>query len=1360
MSDRRCRSWAWITFALALPLASWIGCGQEESATGTEGAGVLVLETLRADQTVLQPGDSVRVAARVTTAQGQPVSGVTVRFGESGHPFGEPGAYAAGEFAPVSALTDSLGWAHSMFRSYGSRLGQVDLKAASGEGLEYLSLYLVPETSGGSGIRIAVSAPETSLPADGQSTVELSIDVTREGRPWANQTLYLAAGELFQDHDHDGAFGTGDRLLIDSDGDSSWDALGSVTTPVTTDGQGGATATYTAGYTEGDVFVKITADTVATDFQLLLHAETADIAVSANPVEVWADGYSSVDVSATVTDQEGVPLAGKMVRFTAGEPFVDTDGDGYFTPTIDSFTDIDENGSWDVRGSITSAATTTGDGHAAALFQAGRTPGPVTIYASTRESRGSAQVTLVALPRVATVETSWSEAWLYANGLSEATLTGTLYDINGSVIPGKEIALEATAGSVPAGVIADQEGSFSVTYRAPTDAGTDHLTLVAGDWEQDVAIEIRPLPELWTMGLAASPGTIVLLNAGGEDRALLQASCLTQAGESAPAGVPITFELAGGPGGGEGFESDGAASVTALTDAEGVAQAVLRSGSLPGAVHVTASRGALQRAIDLDISVGPPATITAQPDDAELGSWQQTTIRATVRDTYNNPVLDGTLLHFAVDEGLIQGDDGQAAARTSDGVATATYYSLSPEAGGDGQAEITVTAEPNGVAGNTSISIPRAEETIRLMTVEADPPELRVRGQVNEDHAVLRAACWLRSDVPAPAGIPVTFEIISGPGGGETLGEGSGPVTVETNAAGVAETALRSGSLSGPVHVKASAGEAEKHLYLGISAGPPAGVHCWPKFSLLAPGDTTQVFALIDDEHNNPVADGTVVYFTTDHGYVYTQNGTGTAQTVGGSVTAFYIAIAGDEIPPYANVTCATDGGVSGSAAIQLSSPEPPPEPGPIDRITLVPTRSEIGVQETGATEQCRIYAYCYDADNHPVGREREVTFRIVAGPNGGEGLNDQGWGPVIAYTDDTSRAHVVLSSGTISGTVLVEASAGSLAGEATQVSVAAGPPAHVSLGAFPWNIRGWDIVAAESQLTAVVSDVYHNPVSDGTSIYFTCDEGVVRGWDGNLGSSTTLGGIALATFLSGEPRNDGLVTITASTAGGTVTSSSHLITSGPPASVEFLYPVPPVSIMADGEDKLRFTVEVLDINGNYVLDGTEVEFYTTLGLITSAATTEDGVHGSLARGLLTSVTLGRDGSWSVPDDGVGGTAIVTAASGLAGSYSDVLEVDFLTGFAHRTSSSLTIENSMDAGTSQYFDVMIRDRYGNPLGGHALQASATNGATVTPSDTTDAWGTATMIFTAPAADTTCALTIYDADPVRGGIQLSETVAIN
>jgi hypothetical protein len=680
-----------------------------------------------------------------------------------------------------------------------------------------------------------------------------------------------------------------------------------------------------------------------------------------------------------------------------------------------------------------------------------------------------------------------------------------------------------------------------------------------------------------------------------------------------------------------------------------------------------------------------------------------------------------------------------------------------------------VTATSGSASGAVAVEV-RSLGPVQQIEFIALPAELYVLGVGRTDHAVLRATCTLAPGVPAPAGTPVLFELLADPGGdpAATLVDAGESAAVFTDEWGVAEVVLRSGTHSGPLMVQASAGELSQTLHLGVSAGPPAGMTCWADATSLGYNEETGLSAAVYDAYHNPVPNGTVVVFTASAGIAFSPSGTGSDATAQGVAEMTYLAPAeAPGVPEVATIEAQVDGaeGVL-TCAMQIDLPVPviPVEPGEIARLEMQLSVPEIAVRETGGLELCQVTVTCFDDQNIPVGHDREVVFEIAAGPDGGETLQDAGWGPVSVLTDAASRASVTLGSGTISGTVEVLATAGNSASQSALVSIAAGPPNYISIGIAPLNIRGWDIVGADADVVAYVSDIYNNPVRDGTVVYFTCDEGIIRGNylnTGSLGSSTTEGGVGLGTYFSGQPRLDGRVEVTATTAGGTVVGTGGLISSGPPVSVEFFAPAPPINLLANGASEVDLWVEVLDINQNYVVAGTIVEFRTPLGVIDDNSQTSDGVYGSVAGATLRSVTLGQDYSWSVPDDGIGAVVSVSAMAGLAGAASDGVEVNFLTGAAYRHNSRIEAETSVPVGTSVPFEVLIADRYGNPLGGHVLAVSASGGASVTASGTTDAWGSAyPLMFTAPANDTTCVITVVDTDPGYGGITLTKTVTVN
>ena len=129
--------------------------------------------------------------------------------------------------------------------------------------------------------------------------------------------------------------------------------------------------------------------------------------------------------------------------------------------------------------------------------------------------------------------------------------------------------------------------------------------------------------------------------------------------------------------------------------------------------------------------------------------------------------------------------------------------------------------------------------------------------------------------VSADQAVDLTFEIASGPDGGETIS----PESAQTGPDGRAEVTLTSGTRSGTVQVLASGtvdGREVRSLpvTITITGGLPDDAH----FSI-APaqlnfagynrfGLTNEVTAFVGDKYGNPVQPGTAVYFTTDGGLI------------------------------------------------------------------------------------------------------------------------------------------------------------------------------------------------------------------------------------------------------------------------------------------------------------------------------------------------------------------------------------------------------------------------------------------------------------------------------------------------------------
>jgi len=1151
----------WIFLGLIVALGLPNACQNDSPVTPDAGSDIRI-DRVEVARTVLSPGDSTSVRAWVVRGPdpGYPVPQAAVEFGRLLD-------NQAGGFSKAEDLTDSQGWASTVYRASAADSGLVTLRISVEESIEYVLLHVTDEQSEGIFVSLETQMGQTGLPADGREDLEITARafLMPGSVPIPNMELVLVAGDDFIDVNGNGIFDGEDRLSPGGDraGNGQWDAEGSLPESATTDAQGRAVFSYRAGTTVGPVYVRASGNGYYGILELQQHSLTLNVSLVLEARELLADGVSQTQVGLLVSDWSGAPVQGVLLKLVAGEPFTDVDGSGFYTSGIDSFEDLNGNGRWDALGSITSVVTTSSSGTATAMFQAGLEPGTVTIKATNTQGAVEKELELLAVPPASLLQLELERGSIRADGVSTVAGTVTVRDLNGMPLAGKEVTLSAgerfldadgdgvsapgvdylledsggsgawaDMGSVPSRVTTGIGGVASFTYQAGLEPGEVWISATVDGVSTGAPILLEELPAIYSMEVAPAVDRLTVSGGGGLDNTRITATCLDGQGQPVPAGVPVSFRIVSGPGGGENLEGALDGSYRTSTNSQGKASAVLLAGTSPGLVQVGASSGGIIGSTGIYITAGLAASISCRADSVSLNENESTQVYAYVYDQSHNAVRDGTVVMWHADEGLIFGEHDEGSSRTRDGVAVATFVAVPNQPGGDGTA--AVTAETNG------------------------------------------------------------------------------------------------------------------------------GIH----------------------------------------------------------------------------------GGISCTTYVEM-----PPEPQGISRIQLTSVLPEIAVMGTGGVEQTVLRAHGFDPRNRSVSAGRSITFSISQGPGGGEHLSCAACEEVEVLTDAAGVAQVVLASGTVSGTVVVTARSTEREEVTahTPVGIAAGPPHYISCGVEYCNVLACGFVNTVNEVVALVSDIYRNPVRDGTAVYFTTSHGQVEG-DQGLATALTNRGLASATWRSDG--TCGIITVSAATSGGSLTADTRFIGSGPAYSAAFTIPdEPSVDLNADGRSSIPLRIEVRDANGHYTLPG-EVEITATYGEIRGLTETTDGCNASIARAEYVAPVLERDDSYTVPDDGLGATDIIRVSAGF-GPVGDLMEVRLRTGNASASNSSIDI-GTVPPGMMSIFGVTVRDRFGNPLGGHRLAISASAG-TVDSTAVTNEYGMATGLrFYAPQASGTVLLEVVDEDPNHGG----------
>jgi len=172
---------------------------------------------------------------------------------------------------------------------------------------------------------------------------------------------------------------------------------------------------------------------------------TGNLTISATQTLLVADGHDTSAVTVAVRDELGQPAPdGTLVKFVAGERFVDVDGNGYWSENIDSLVfDANGNDQWDSYGLIPSTATITGGaGQVVVNYVSGQEAYTVYIKASVDEGGivGFAELSVQVSPNavlhsIYMASDSLSLSVQSTGGIETSTLRATGYDIYGNLVP-------------------------------------------------------------------------------------------------------------------------------------------------------------------------------------------------------------------------------------------------------------------------------------------------------------------------------------------------------------------------------------------------------------------------------------------------------------------------------------------------------------------------------------------------------------------------------------------------------------------------------------------------------------------------------------------------------------------------------------------------------------------------------------------------------------------------------------------------------------------------------------------------------------------------------------------------------------
>ena len=400
----------------------------------------------------------------------------------------------------------------------------------------------------------------------------------------------------------------------------------------------------------------------------------------------------------------------------------------------------------------------------------------------------------------------------------------------------------------------------------------------------------------------------------------------------------------------------------------------------------------------------------------------------------------------------------------------------------------------NSATGAT-ITVPGTTSTLGAVTIAK--PAL----QLSETTSV--SATFAKSDGTPAAGINVNFSTTLG-----TIAPANGIAVTDSN--GTAAIQLTAGATSGQGQITASATVDNKQVtksgLFSVSLPPLKLSAILLGLSTISYGGSTSVSVTVMDS-NGAVFTGQEV----DVAFSSTQAASGKAtitspvRTVNGVATVTYQAMTATG----SDTITAAIAGDSKTAAITIN----PLAASAITFLSASPANIGLkGMGGAGIQETSKVVFKVLDTAGQPKPNQQvDFTLNTTVG-----GLS------LSSYSGSTAidgTVYTIVQAGTIATpvrvTVTIRGSNPAIATQSDQLVVSTGVPAQdgFSISIETLNPEAWNTDGVIDKVTARLSDHFHNPVPDGTAVYFTTSGGSIQP------SCVTSGGACTVNWTSQNPR-------------------------------------------------------------------------------------------------------------------------------------------------------------------------------------------------------------------------------------------------
>jgi len=367
-------------------------------------------------------------------------------------------------------------------------------------------------------------------------------------------------------------------------------------------------------------------------------------------------------------------------------------------------------------------------------------------------------------------------------------------------------------------------------------------------------------------------------------------------------------------------------------------------------------------------------------------------------------------------------------------------------------------------------------------------------------------------------GVTVTFTKADGtPASGvavnfiTTMGTLTPSGTVATNSDGVAGIQLTAGSTSGQGQLTASAMIDNKLVTTTVlfDVNLPTLKLANLKFSdsaSISYGSSQGISVEVQDAAGAPyTAQAVDVIFTSPLSAQGKSTISSPVTTINGKASATYTATT-------ATGTDTITASISGSSST-ISLTINPLDAGSISFVSAAPTSIGLkGMGGFGIQETSKITFKVVDTSGAPKANQ-PVSFLLNTT------VGDLSLSASSGSTGLDGTVSTIVQAGVVATPVRVTASTtvgnNTLSTQSDQLVISTGLPAQdgFSISRVNENLEGWDRDGVTTDVTARLSDHFHNPVPDGTAVYFTTSGGSITP------SCVTTGGSCKVTWTSQNPR-------------------------------------------------------------------------------------------------------------------------------------------------------------------------------------------------------------------------------------------------